>query len=509
MKQRVYYIVTVLVFIFNFNISAIAQNKNESGDEAYRPQIHFTPLNNWVNDPNGMVYYAGTYHLFYQYHPFSSVWGPMHWGHASSKDIIHWKREPIAIYPDSLGTIFSGSAVADIHNTSGFGKNGQVPLVAIFTQHDEKKLQDKRNDFQTQSIAYSLDSGRSWIKYNGNPVLKNPGINDFRDPKVSWYEVSEKWIMTLAVHDKISFYSSPDLKQWKKESDFGLDIGAHGGVWECPDLFPLESNGKTVWVLLVNLNPGAPNGGSGTQYFLGDFDGSTFTPYTTNTRWLEYGPDDYAGVTWSNTGKRKVMIGWMSNWMYANQVPTSSWRNGMTIPRELTIKYIGKEPFLSSAPVKEIASIQKHKKNIGQFYVNGKKDITPETGKLIAPFRLNFELEASKDFNIILSNDLGEQLVIGYDKAKNEYFIDRTKSGQVNFKEGFAGKHTAPRLSSQQRIAISLIVDRSSVELFTADGLSTMTELFFPNKPYSKIEVESKDKVQINKMEFILLKSIW
>ena len=340
-----------------------AQGDSNRNDEQYRPKVHFSPKEKWVNDPNGMVYHNGIYHLFYQHHPFSSVWGPMHWGHATSKDLIHWNREPIKIYPDSLGTIFSGSAVVDKSNTSGLGKNGVVLLVAIFTQHKEEDKKAGKNYFQNQSIAYSLDNGKTWKKYAGNPVLKSPGIPDFRDPKVMWHEPTKKWIMSLAVVDRIYFYSSPDLKNWNKESEFGDSAGAHGGVWECPDLFSLEYNGKEVWVLIVNLNPGGPNKGSGTQYFLGDFNGKKFLPYSLETKWLDYGPDNYAGITWSNTGKRKIFLGWMSNWTYAELVPTETWRSAMTIPRELRIVKIGDKMFVASTIVKEISTIKSRSVN--------------------------------------------------------------------------------------------------------------------------------------------------
>src|SRR5687767_9219061 len=341
MQSFIKFLLLVLVLT-----SCVGSNKNASADyytEPHRPQIHFSPAEKWMNDPNGMVYYDNTYHLFYQYHPFSTKWGPMHWGHATSKDLAHWQHQPIALYPDSLGTIFSGSAVADVNNTSGFGKDGKVPLVAIFTHHDEKGEKAGRNNFQQQSIAYSLDYGKTWTKYEGNPVVTNPGIRDFRDPKVFWYEEGRKWIMTLATLDHITFYSSPDLKTWKKESVFGKEVGAHGGVWECPDLFPITHNGQKVWILVVNLNPGGPNGGSASQYFTGQFNGTDFTPYQTDTRWLDYGPDEYAGVTWSNTGERKIFLGWMSNWQYADRVPTEKWRSAMTIPRDLGLEKIGEK----------------------------------------------------------------------------------------------------------------------------------------------------------------------
>jgi fructan beta-fructosidase len=278
-------------------------------------------------------------------------------GHAQSKDLFHWKEMPIALYPDSLGYIFSGSAVADVNNTSGFGKNGLIPLVAIFTNHDPKGEKSGRNDFQNQSLAYSLDDGKTWTKYEGNPVLRNTGIKDFRDPKVMWFEQQKKWVMTLATQDHITFFSSKDLKAWKQESEFGKERGTHGGVWECPDLFPLTLNGKKYWVLVVNINPGGPNGGSATQYFVGDFDGQAFKPIDQKIRWVDFGPDEYAGITWSNTGNRKIFLGWMSNWNYANQVPTVKWRNAMTIPRELALKNINGDIILASEPVKEIEGI--------------------------------------------------------------------------------------------------------------------------------------------------------
>ena len=310
LTKKISFILSIL-FLFSSHI-AFNQSVNYY-NEPHRPQVHFSPKANWMNDPNGMVFFNNNYHLFYQYYPDSTVWGPMHWGHATSKDLVHWDHQPVALYPDTLGYIFSGSAVADVNNTSGFGKDGKIPLVAIFTHHDPVGEKAGTGTHETQSIAYSLDDGVTWKKYEKNPVLKNPGIKDFRDPKVMWYEPGKKWIMTLATLDHITFYSSPNLKDWTKESALGKEFGAHGGVWECPDLFPLEYEGKEIWILVVNINPGGPNGGSATQYFTGQFDGNKFTPYQTDIRWLDYGPDEYAGITWSNTGNRKIFLGWMSN----------------------------------------------------------------------------------------------------------------------------------------------------------------------------------------------------
>ncbi len=500
---KIYFFIMLLV-----STEAMGQTSNLYKDEAYRPQVHFSPKAHWANDPNGMVYNKGVYHLFYQHHPYSSVWGPMHWGHATSSDMINWKHEPIAIYPDSLGTIFSGSAVVDKNNTSGFGKNGKIPLVAIFTQHSMEGEKAGRNDFQNQSIAYSNDEGKTWVKYEGNPVLKNPGIVDFRDPKVMWYEPQKKWIMTLATKDCITFYSSSNLKSWIKESEFGATIGAHGGVWECPDLFALDDNGKRVWVLIVSINPGGPNKGSATQYFIGDFDGNKFTPLTTDVKWIDYGPDNYAGITWSNTGDRKIFLGWMSNWIYANVVPTETWRNAMTIPRELKLKHVGNEILVASQPVTELSKIQSKPIIISNIKIASSIDMAVRTGKVKFPCRINLSLEEGKDFSLIISNDIGEKLVIGFDKKQNNYFIDRTKSGKTDFQKEFAGRHVAPRFTNNRKMNISLLIDVSSVELFADDGLTVMTEIFFPNKPYNQIHIQSPENAVIKKIEYINLKNI-
>ena len=484
-----------------------AQTKSMEGGEQYRPQIHFTPKAHWMNDPNGMVFYKGVYHLFFQYYPDGSVWGPMHWAHATSKDLLHWAEQPVALYPDSLGFIFSGSAVVDKNNTSGFGKNGKVPLVAIFTHHNMEGEKAKRNDFQNQSIAYSLDDGKTWTKYAGNPVLRNPGIVDFRDPKVMWYEAQKKWVMTLATKDRITFYSSPNLKDWTKETEFGETLGAHGGVWECPDLFTLDDNGKKVWVLTVSINPGGPNKGSATQYFLGDFDGHTFTPNSTETKWIDYGTDNYAGVTWSNTGNKKIFLGWMSNWQYATVVPTTNWRSAMTLPRELKLKHAGNDVFIASQPVAELSGIQSKSFVLENLKFADSLDLSKKAGVIKFPCRLNFKLEDVSDFSLSFSNDLGEALLVGYDKKLNQYFIDRSKSVKTDFEKGFAARHTAPRFTNKSNMNISLVVDVSSVELFADDGLTTMTEIFFPTTPYNKILLQREGKTVIKKMEYIKLSS--
>lgn len=477
--------------------------------EPHRPAIHFTPEAMWMNDPNGLVFYKGVYHLFYQHNPNSTVWGPMHWGHATSTDLVHWQRLPIALYPDSLGAIFSGSAVADVKNTSGLGKNGKVPLVAIFTHHDADGERAGKNDFQNQSLAYSLDDGKTWEKYAGNPVLRSPGIRDFRDPKVMWHEQSKKWIMSLAAADKIFFYSSPNLKDWKKESEFGATIGAHGGVWECPDLFQLTLGTKKYWVLIVNLNPGGPNKGSATQYFVGNFDGKTFTPTSTDTKWLDYGPDEYAGITWFNTGERKVFIGWMSNWLYANEVPTQDWRNATTIARELKLVSVKNDLRVVSMPVKELAAIQQKPMVLANVAAGPielqKKDMSVPA----LPARIDMDIRQLKNFRITLSNDDNAELAIGFDQEKNEYYIDRTSSGKSDFNKDFAGTFTAPRLTADKNSKLTLVLDVASAELFADGGLTTMTAIFFPNQPYNVIKVSFDNGMVITKLEYRLLKPIF
>jgi len=462
-----------------------------------------------MNDPNGMVYFNHTYHLFFQYYPGATVWGPMHWGHATSTDLIHWKQLPIALYPDSLGYIFSGSAVVDTHNTSSFGKNGKTPLVAIFTHHDPKGAAENKNNFQNESLAYSLDNGATWTKYAGNPVLKNPGITDFRDPKVMWFESGKKWIMTLAVKDHINFYSSADLKSWKKLSEFGMGIGAHGGVWECPDLFPLKLNGKTYWVLIVNINPGGPNGGSATQYFIGQFDGIKFSPIDTHTRWLDYGPDEYAGVTWNNTGNRRIFLGWMSNWLYATQVPTKSWRSAMTVPRELKLADYNNDIIVTSAPVDELNHLRKKTLAFKSIPVSPKVNLNKMLGDLSTQYTLHLNVGSEQGISVELSNTKGEKLTLGYHKGKNEYFIDRTHAGISTFNKDFEGKFTAPRLSGNKTIRLTLVVDKASVELFADEGATVMTCIFFPHQPLDKLSIIADKDFEETPLSYSPLKPIW
>ena len=478
--------------------------------EQYRPQIHFSPPAHWMNDPNGMVYYQGIYHLFYQYYPKATVWGPMHWGHATSTDLIHWTNKPVALYPDSVGLIFSGSAVVDYNNTSGFGKNGHPPLVAVFTHHNQAKEKDGKNDTENESLAYSSDAGKTWKKYKNNPVLKNPGISDFRDPNVMWYAPGKKWVMSLATKDRITFYSSKNLKDWKKESEFGEHLGAHGGVWECPDLFSMiADDGKKLWVLLVNINPGGPHEGSATQYFLGNFDGNTFMPISTDTRWLDSGTDEYAGVTWHNTGNRRIFLGWMSNWLYATSVPTKVWRSAMTIPRELKLVKLDTNYYVAAEPVKELKNIETSPVVWHSLTIKGNKNLTKLLKQSGSQFKLTVCSKQLKSFSIKLSNTTDEQLVAGYDAKENTWYIDRTKAGVSDFNKDFAKRITTKRLTTGKGTDLTLIVDAASIELFADKGLTVITSIFFPRQPFDKIVISSSENFIATDITYTPLKSIW
>lgn len=494
-------------------------------DEPHRLQYHFSPPQMWMNDPNGMVYYKGEYHLFYQHYPEGNKWGPMHWGHAISKDLIHWEHMPIALYPDEWGMIFSGSAVVDFHNTSGLGTSENPPLVAIFTYHSAEKEKEGREDYQTQGIAFSLDNGRTWEKYKHNPVLLNPGIKDFRDPKVSWLEDGNKWIMTLAVKDRIHFYSSDNLIDWRFESEFGVDIGAHGGVWECPDLFRLnvEGSNQEKWVLLVSINPGAPNGGSGTQYFVGNFDGSKFTldqNFKQNILedksggiWIDYGRDNYAGVTWFGApGDQKIFIGWMSNWSYANDVPTEKWRSALTIPRTLSLTETEAGIRLRSIPI-DLDPIRNKEHRIEDQEVNEVVLLSEGIDVSSSLFELQLDVEplvSGNSFIVELSNDLNEKILFGYDVEKQAYFTDRSKAGKKSFSDNFAGMHYGPRINTNPEHSFKMLVDLSSMEVFADNYTVVMTDIFFPNKEFSKIKIYPVNgPVKIKNGKITTLSSIW
>ncbi|PHN08005.1 glycoside hydrolase family 32 protein [Flavilitoribacter nigricans] len=504
--------------------------------EAHRPQIHFTPPSMWMNDPNGMVFYEGEYHLFYQYYPDSTVWGPMHWGHAVSPDMVRWEHLPIALYPDSLGYIFSGSAVIDWKNTSGLGTANNPPMVAIFTHHDPEGYPAGRQDFQVQSIAYSLDRGRTWTKYADNPVVSNPGIQDFRDPKVSWHEASQQWVMILAVKDRIHFYTSPNLKDWTFASEFGENVGSHGGVWECPDLFELPVEGdpeQTKWVFLLSINPGGPNGGSATQYFVGDFDGKTFTldpefaqdvqpdpadPEREQAVWLDYGPDNYAGVTFSDVldqDGRRLFMGWMGNWDYAQVVPTHPWRSAMTLPRSLSLHQTDQGLRVFSRPVKEISGIYSGGFEVLQGPTEGRQEITAAIPQQSIPLELEIEAMASPTesvgpFGMLIYNDTGDTLRVGFDPTEQRYFVDRSQAGTNDFSDKFTPVSYAPRTVFDPIIKMNLFFDEASVELFADNGATVMTAIFFPNAPFRKVALFSEGgELEWKKIEGRSMRSIW
>ncbi|MBB3113961.1 fructan beta-fructosidase [Paenibacillus phyllosphaerae] len=463
-------------------------------NEQYRPEYHFTPETNWMNDPNGLVYYKGEYHLFYQHHPQGTTWGPMHWGHAVTTDLASWEHLPIALAPDEHGMIFSGSAVVDWHDTTGFfgGKSG---LVAIFTHHDQQPGADPARQRQRQSLAYSKDEGRTWIKYEGNPVLGHDSYVDFRDPKVFWHPQTAQWVMILATGQTVSFYTSPNLKDWAFASEFGEGIGSHDGVWECPDLFPLAVDGDPAnvkWVMFVSIGDDpAFAEGSRTQYFTGAFDGKTFVPdeASREIRWIDYGRDNYAGVSWSDVPAedgRRIYVGWMSNWRYANQTPTEGWRSAMTIARELTLTERDGAATLISLPARELENARTPLvalKNVAFGELQAKL-----AGLELDSYEIEVELPIGANLEAVglkVRTSADEETIIGYHAGAEELYVDRSRSGRSDFHKDFAGKHGVKLANTDGRLRLRIYVDRSSVEVFAEDGLAVMTELIFPD-PESK-----------------------
>lgn len=488
--------------------------------EKYRPQVHFSPETGWMSSISGLVHYKGEYHLFYQYNPDSTVGGPMSLGHAVSRDLIHWKNLPTALKPDRQGYILSGSTVIDKNNTSGFGKKGIPPMVTIFTYHNAKAETEGEGDYENQGIAFSLDEGRTWTKYNSNPILKNPGGGDFRDPHVIWDEEAQKWIMILAAVDHIKIYSSANLKDWTFESDFGTGIGSHQGAWRFPDLFPIKVEGtnETKWVLLVSVDDGAPNGGSGIQYFVGDFDGENFVPHGEKTKWIDYGEDNYAGSTCSDISAqdgRTLFIGCMNNRQYANQVPTTGWRGACTIPRTIKLYDMYNEYLLITHPVKEFSQLNTLDEKLPKTMVSGESDV-------LKPIKIPFEavltfnteqrtsLNFAERFGIQLSNDAGEKVSIGYDNLNKLFFIDRSSNGWESSERNFAQIHYAPYINNESTLKFRLIVDKSSIELFAVDGLVVMSEQVYPSQDLSKFSVfTEKGNVELLSGKITELSEIW
>ena len=425
-----------------------------SNRERFRPVYHHTPQYGWMNDPNGMFYKDGVWHLYYQWNPYGSQWENMTWGHSTSRDLIHWEAQPLALEMDWLGSIFSGSCVT----------NGDE-VVAFYTS---------AGHHQTQSMAVSKDGGRTFRKYSGNPVLTTSDVADFRDPNVFWNEDIKAWNMILAAGQEMRIYSSKDLKEWRYESSFGKEYGNHSGVWECPDLFELrnEKLGISNWVLICNINPGGPFGGSATQYFVGQFDGRKFTCESMPkvTKWMDYGKDHYATVSFYNAPEnRRVVLAWMSNWQYANQVPTKQFRSANSIPRDLGLFTYGDETYVSVVPSKEMLAVR------------GEKLKKPtETCEILVDMKNQTE--------IVLANGRDEQVTMTYNGTKQRFTMDRRKSGDVGFSEAFPCVTEAPTYGQIKQLRI--FIDRCSIEVFDADGKMAMTNLVFPSEPYSSISVK-------------------
>ena len=465
----------------------IGKNPNPQIED-FRQAIHFTPELGWINDPNGMVWYNGEWHLFFQYNPFGTRWGNMSWGHAVSKDLVEWKQLPTVMYPDALGAIYSGSAVIDKANTAGFGKDA---MIAIYTSSMSNR--DKSKKYQQQSISYSLDNGRTFTKYEGNPVLPSTRRN-FRDPKVFWHEPTSRWIMPLACGKGMEFYSSTNLKEWRFESRFGDKYGCHFGVWECPDLIELPYKNGTKWVLFCSITKSVEHGSS-VQYFVGDFDGHTFKCDTPEsyTDWVNYGRDNYATVTWSNVPDgRVVALAWQNNWKCCSRekFPTVGYRGYMSLAYELQlIEYEGKAKLVAS-PAREYEAYFRHKQQYGEIALNGKHDLA-SLKSVDGAYRIKLDI-AKMDAvcGVRLSNDGGEYVDICFDKSKREFRVDRRASGQVDFNDRFPSVSVAP-MSAAESQTLTIIVDRASVECFT--DVTAVSNLVFPAKAYNRIELYTSE----------------
>jgi fructan beta-fructosidase len=504
-----------LVCMLGLNSAGAPAHLDEPKD-LYRPVYHFTPPKNWMNDPNGLVYFDGEYHLFYQYNPHGITWGHMSWGHAISKDMVTWEHLPVAI-PEADGIMaFSGSAVHDAANTSGLGENGKGPLVAIYTGH---RPADGR---QNQWIASSNDRGRTWKKLEGNPVLEI-GSNNFRDPKVWWHEPSKCWMMVISLSEerKVQFYKSPDLKAWTHLSDFG-GAGSTHGIWECPDMFELpidgrpgeEPSGERRWVLIVNIGWAGPQGGNGCQYFVGSFDGTKFTVDPTwkseLPMWLDHGRDFYATVTWSGVpalpGKsegRRVALGWMVNGEYSSVTPTWPWRSAMTIPRELSLKKTEEGLRVFQQPVRELEKARGKVVDLGSGTVAEVSERIAKAGLKgnALEIRARFKTNGATRSGVRVHVGDGEFTEIGYDRGRKAGYIDRRSSGNTSFHHAFAGVHEARLFETGDVVEMHIFVDSCSVEAFFNGGEKVITDLVYPNAREGRIEVfESGGKAEIESL---------
>ena len=466
----------------------LADTFDTTNREKFRPLYHHTPAYGWMNDPNGMFYLDGTWHLYFQHNPYGSTWGNMTWGHSTSTDLVHWQYEGTPILPDAHGTIFSGSCVIDRDNTAGFGAGA---VVAFYTSAKSTPW----GDSQSQSMAYSTDGGKTFTKYAGNPVLTSTKP-DFRDPKVFWYAPGKHWVMILAGGQEMEIYSSANLKQWKYESSFGLKQGAHGGVWECPDLveLPVEGTREKRWVLICNINPGGPFGGNAAQYFVGTFDGRKFTNESpTQTKWMDWGKDHYATVTFSNAPDgRVVALGWMSNWQYQGVLPTLQYRGANTIARDLSLYREAGELLLRCAPVPEMEAARAETRNFPSFRVSDSYEVSPLLDGNKGAYEVELELKNNGSERIILtlSNSKGERVNMHYDVARQQFVMERSESGLTNFSPDFPAMTVAPVVDTDH-VRLRLFVDRSSVEAFGDNGKFVMTNRVFPSEPYNTLTFET------------------
>ncbi|MDD6129247.1 MAG: GH32 C-terminal domain-containing protein [Prevotellaceae bacterium] len=457
--------------------SKIKQNNDKQYmliPEKYRPSYHHAPERGWMNDPNGLFFKDGVWHLYCQYNPYGSMWGNMHWAHSTSTDLVHWQQQPVALAPDAWGTMFSGSCVVDHNNTAGFGKD------AIISMYTSSRPTPFGGDVQAQCIAYSNDGGKTFTKYVGNPVITDEK-KDFRDPHVFWNEEAGFWNMILAAGQEMQIFSSSNLKDWKLESSFGHEYGNHGGVWECPDLMKMKVRGtdQEKWMLICNINPGGPFGGSATQYFIGQFDGHKFTceDEPSETKWMDYGKDHYATVTFDNAPEgRRCAIAWMSNWQYANQVPTMQFRSANSIVRDLGLFEYNGETYCSVTPAREMDSIR------------GQRISHPtETCEIVVSLK--------GDAQLTLRNSKDEKVVITYDEAEQTIDFDRRRSGDVSFSDAFPCSVSSPTYGEVKTLRI--FIDRCSIEIFDGDGKFSLTNLVFPSEAYNKIAVKGKAKTTV------------
>lgn len=491
--------------------------------DQFRPLYHHTPLYGWMNDANGLVYKDGEYHLYFQYNPYGSVWGNMHWGHSVSRDLVHWEHLPVALARDTMGHIFSGSSVVDLANTAGYGDG---TIVSFYTSASDK-------NGQIECMAYSKDNGRTFTKYEKNPVLTPfDGLKDFRDPKVFWYEPQQKWVMIVSADKEMRFFSSKDLKDWTYMSAFGNGYGMQPSQFECPDMVQLAVDGDgnhKKWALIVNINPGCLFGGSATQYFIGDFDGTNFTCDTKPevVKWMDWGKDHYATVCFSNTGERVIAVPWMSNWQYANIIPTQQYRSANALPRELTMYSEGKDIYMAVNPVKELEALRKETKEIPAFTIDSGKELTIETlfDANDGAFEMDIDLTTNADCSgFKLMNSRGEYVDIYLDMEAGKLVMDRVHSGivdfgknanphekeahdnrvknSINYVDDFALATWGP-LSKDKQHRLQLFVDKCSIEIFLDGGKVAMTNLVFPNEPYNSLSFYSRNgstKVSVCKL---------